>query len=487
MSGCSQGVNVVNIAVAGTGFVGLTQAAVCAESGHRVIAYDTDAERVTAYSSGDRARIERYVNEPGLSECVVRNLGRNLVFTTDPDLLGEEVEVIFLCLPTPPQRNGATDCSQYLAGVRQIAKILAWRRSSGRVVVANKSTVPIGTTRYLETILREHGVSNVGVASNPEFLPQGAALSACRGPDRVVLGADCEEDLKLLRRVYARFPRRSGVSYIETTPETAEAIKYVANALLLTYISFWNGVGARLAEEFGDIDMNALKHGVTEDVRISPWGSHVSNGAGGSCFGKDIRSLIHQLESKGCDANLLREIYQVNEFQKTYLLDRAVEEAGFCFNNKSVAVLGLAFKCNTNDMRDSSALRVIESLLARGVGSIRAHDPLVDAHTARSWLDPSRNHLFGRVTYHRTVEEALRGSNALFISTEWEEYRATAAILQRSADPPYLIMDGRRMVSEEDAAELIEGGYLYLPVGGSLRGLSVARRSVRRAASEQAA
>jgi UDPglucose 6-dehydrogenase len=460
---------------------------VCAESGHRVIAYDTDAARVTAYSSGKRAKIERYVNEPGLSECVINNLGRNLVFTADPDGMAEGVEVIFLCLPTPPQRNGSTDCSHYMAGATQIAKILARRRSSGRVVVVNKSTVPVGTARCLEAILKEHGAGNVGVASNPEFLPQGSALSACRGPDRVVLGADCDEDFQILRRVYVRFPRRTGVSYIETTPETAEAVKYVANALLLTYISFWNGVGARLAEEFANIEMGALKRGVTEDVRISPWGSYVGNGAGGSCFGKDIRSLIHQFEGKGCDAKLLREVYQINEFQKTYLLDRAVDEANFCFNNKTVAVLGLAFKRNTNDMRDSSALGVIETMLARGVASIRAHDPLIDAQGARSWLDPTRNHLFERVSYHRSVEDALRGSQGLFISTDWEEYRGVAHIVRNSVEPPYLIMDGRRMVEQDDAAELIESGYIYLPVGGSVRGPASALPNVRRAASEQAA
>ena len=166
------------------------------------------------------------------------------------------------------------------------------------------------------------------------------------------------------------------IRYLETTPETAESIKYMANTLLLTYISFWNGVGARLGEAFPNIRMEDLKLGVTSDDRISTWGSYVSNGAGGSCFGKDIQSLIYQINNTGRSTDLLQAVYNINEFQKIYLIDRAVHEAGFNFNQKSVALLGLAFKKRTNDMRDSAALKVVESLLVRGVKEIRAYDPL---------------------------------------------------------------------------------------------------------------
>jgi UDPglucose 6-dehydrogenase len=297
----------------------------------------------------------------------------------------------------------------------------------------------------------------------------------------VVVGADAEEDLLLLRRVYARIARPSlalphgparepaagAPLYLETSPETAEAIKYVSNALLLTYISFWNSVGARLAERFHDVRMDDLRAGVTSDERISGWGTQVGIGAGGSCFGKDIRSLIHQLESVASSAELLQAVERINEFQKVYLLERAASEARFDFAGKTVAVLGLSFKQGTNDMRDSAALRVIDGLLGRGVAAIRAYDPVVDEAAARRWLDPARDPLFERLSYHRSAEEALRGSQALFIATDWEEYCSVGSLVREVVQPPYLVIDGRRMIN---AAELVGRGYTYLPAGGPLLG-----------------
>jgi UDPglucose 6-dehydrogenase len=256
------------------------------------------------------------------------------------------------------------------------------------------------------------------------------------------------------------------IRYIETTPETAEAIKYTANAILLNYISFWNGVGGRLAETFSNIRMEDLKLGVTADARISTWGSYVSNGAGGSCFGKDIQSLIYQLNRHGRSTNLLQSVYNINEYQKTYLIDRAVHEAGFNFNHKKVALLGLAFKKHTNDMRDSSALKVVESLLARGVTEIRAYDPLA-TEEAQRWLSPDQNHLFERITYHETAKEAIEGCNAVFISTDWEEFRSLSRTIEQTVKPPCLIIDGRRMIP--DFETLTAKGYEYLAVGGVLR------------------
>jgi UDPglucose 6-dehydrogenase len=282
----------------------------------------------------------------------------------------------------------------------------------------------------------------------------------------VVIGADTEEDLKILRRVYSQFVNHVRIRYLETTPETAEAIKYMANTLLLTYISFWNGVGGRLAESFPKIRMEDLKIGVTSDDRISTWGSYVSNGAGGSCFGKDIQSLIYQLNNSGRSTNLLQAVYNINEYQKTYLIDRAMYEAGFSFNQKSVALLGLAFKKRTNDMRDSAALKVVESLLAKGVNSIRAYDPLAMEDARQHWFNPEKNHLFERISYHASAKEAIDGSDALYISTDWEEFRGLSHTIQNTVQPPYLVMDGRRMIP--DFETLFNAGYGYLPVGGTL-------------------
>ncbi len=452
----------MKIIVVGTGFVGLTHAATTSEYGHEVYAYDIDAKRIAAYNTANAAQIERYVNEPGLAQIIAENINRYLFFTTDVASIIEGTDAIFFCTATPPNHNGSTDLSYYTNAANTIAELLAKRKDQRRVVLVNKSTVPVGTARYLEGILREHDVPNVGVASNPEFLPEGDAVEKSRKPDRVVVGADHENDFRILRRIYSQFVNHVRIRYIETTPETAESIKYVANTLLLTYISFWNGVGARLGETFPNVRMEDLKRGVTSDARISTWGSYVSNGAGGSCFGKDIQSLIYQLQSAGQPADLLQSVYEINEYQKTYLIDRAIREAGVNFNQKTVALLGLAFKQRTNDMRDSSSLKVVEALLARGVKEIRAYDPLA-LHEAKRFFDPEKNHLFEKITYHETAKAALEGSEMLFISTDWEEFRGLSGTIEKVVPPPYLIMDGRRMIPDYD--ELVERGYHYLAVG----------------------
>lgn len=452
----------MKIIVVGTGFVGLTHAATTSEYGHEVYAYDIDKKRIDAYQSGDAEQIEHYVNEPGLASVISENINRYLFFTTDIESIIEGTDAIFLCLPTPPNPNGSSDLSFYFDALGYIAGLLAKRQDQRRVVLINKSTVPIGTGRKLEAILREHNVPNAGIASNPEFLPEGDAVEKSRKPDRVVVGADTEDDFRILRRIYSQFVNHVRIRFIETTPETAEAIKYLGNTLLLTYISFWNGVGARLGETFDNIRMEDLKRGVTSDARISTWGSYVSNGAGGSCFGKDIQSLIYQLKSAGQTTDMLQSVYNINEHQKTYLLDRAVHDGGINFNQKSVALLGLAFKGRTNDMRDSSSLKVVEALLGRGVSSIRAYDPLAMKEAPR-YFNPDKNHLFSKITYHESAKEAISGSDMLFISTDWEEFRGLSGTIESVVKPPYLIIDGRRMIP--DYQELVASGYSYLAVG----------------------
>lgn len=457
----------MKIVVVGTGFVGLPHAAVCSEYGHEVYAYDIDERRLAAYRSAEREQIEQYVNEPGLAAIVAENHERYLFFTSDIEPVIEGADAFFFCLNTPPKQDGSSDLTYYLNAVHHICGLLAKRKDTRRVVLINKSTVPIGTARMLERILREYNVPNAGVASNPEFLPEGDAVEKSRRPDRVVVGADTEEDFRIIRRLYSQFINHVRIRYIETTPETAEAIKYIANTLLLTYISFWNGVGARLAETFPNIRMEDLKRGVTADNRISTWGSYVSNGAGGSCFGKDIQSLIYQLKTAGQPTDLLQSVYNINEYQKTYLLDRAVRDAGVSFNQKTVALLGLSFKQRTNDMRDASSLKVVESLLGRGVREIRAYDPMA-LHEAARFFNPDNNHLFEKITYHESVKEALRGSDMLFISTDWEEFRGLSRTIEQEVSPPYLVLDGRRMIP--DYTELVERGYRYLAVGSQYMG-----------------
>jgi UDPglucose 6-dehydrogenase len=452
----------MKIIVAGTGFVGLTHAAVCSEYGHEVYAYDIDEQKLAAYRSADPEKINHYVNEPGLADIIAENKDRYLFFSNDLESIIEGTDAIFLCLPTPPNLDGSSDLSYYFKAVDYICTLLAKRSDTRRIVLINKSTVPVGTARQLERKLHEYEVPNAGVASNPEFLPEGDAVEKSRRPDRVVVGADTEDDFRIIRRIYSQFVNHVRIRYIETTPETAESIKYVANTLLLTYISFWNGVGARLGETFSNIRMEDLKRGVTADNRISTWGSYVSNGAGGSCFGKDIQSLIYQLKTAGQPTDMLQSVYNINEYQKTYLIDRASREAGVRFNQKKVALLGLAFKQRTNDMRDASSLKVVETLLARGVGEIRAYDP-VAINEAKRFFNPEHNYLFEKITYHNSAKAALAGTDLLFISTDWEEFRGLSRTIEQTVKPPYLVLDGRRMIP--DYQELTERGYGYLAVG----------------------
>jgi len=452
----------MKIVTIGTGYVGLVHAAVCSEYGHDVYAHDIDKKKIEAFTSGRSELIEKYVNEPGLVNIIRETLGKSLHFSDDLEAVIEGTDAIFMCLPTPSDLDGSTNLTFYNAAAESIAEILANRQDKRRFVLVNKSTVPIGTARHLENIMKAHGVENFGVASNPEFLAEGTAVAAARRPDRVVVGCDCEEDFAILRRVYSQFVHHVRIKYIETTPETAEAIKYVANTMLLTYISFWNGVGAKIGENMPNVNIDDLRLGVTSDDRISTWGSFVSNGAGGSCFGKDISSLIYQLRRVNVSTKMLEASFEVNEHQKVYLIDRAITEGGFKFNNKTVAVLGLAFKKHTNDMRDASSIKVIESLLGKGVAAIHAYDPLAN-QSAAEVFDPSRNVLFEKIKYFDSAKEAIAGSNALFVSSDCEEFRGFSRTIEDTVKPPYLVMDGRRMIP--DYNELVAKSFTYLAVG----------------------
>lgn len=454
----------MKIIVAGTGFVGLVHAAVCSEYGHEVYAYDNDKEKIRAFSTGDSEEIEKYVNEPGLSGIIRETLGQYLFFSTDLQAIIEGVDAIFLCLPTPPNLNGSTNLTIYNSAAEEIARILAERKDQRRALLINKSTVPIGTARHLQKIMTSEGVKNFGVASNPEFLAEGSAVEQSRRPDRVVVGCDQQEDFQILRQVYSQYVNHVRIKYIESTPETAEAIKYVANTMLLTYISFWNGVGAKLGEKIPNVSIDDLRKGVTADDRISTWGSYVSNGAGGSCFGKDIRSLIYQLRQVHVSTKMLESSFEVNEEQKVYLIDRAITETGFQFNNKTVSVVGLAFKKHTNDMRDASSIKVIETLLGKGVAKIKAYDPLA-IDTARAVFDPKENVLFEKIEYFHTAKEAIKGTDALFISSDCEEFRGLSRTIEDMVKPPYLVLDGRRMIPDFKA--LLAKGFTYLAVGSA--------------------
>ena len=328
-------------------------------------------------------------------------------------------------------------------------------------MLINKSTVPVGTARKLQAILQDHGVPNFGIASNPEFLPEGDAVEKSRKPDRVVVGADTPEDFTILRRVYSQFVDHVRIRYIETTPETAEAIKYVGNTLLLTYISFWNGVGARLGETFPNVRMEDLKRGVTSDARISTWGSYVSNGAGGSCFGKDIQSLIYQFKTAGQPANLLQSVYDINEYQKTYMIDRAAAKP----ERPSTRRRSRCWACRSSSApttcvtprRSRWSSRCWDAASARFALTIRWRRTRRNTTSTRQTITCSRR------SATSTARKTLAGSDMLFISTDWEEFRGLSRTIEELVKPPYLIIDGRRMIP--DYQELVAHGYSYIAVG----------------------
>ena len=457
----------MKIVVAGTGYVGLVHAAVSSESGHEVYAYDNNPDKIKAFASCEADQIVRYVNEPGLADIISKVYGQHLFFSTELDEIIEGTDAIFLCLPTPPNRDGSTNLTFYDAAIETIGAKLAARRDKRRVVIEQFHTKYLTWGIHHKAVMERYGVENFGVASNPEFMAEGTAVPEARKPDRIVVGCDFEEDFIILRRIYAKFVNHVQTKYLETTPETAEAVKYVANTMLLTYISFWNGVGAKLGETIPNINIDDLRLGVTSDERISTWGSFVSNGAGGSCFGKDIASLIYQLRRANVSTKMLEASFEVNENQKVYLVERAVTEAGFNFNNKTIAVLGLAFKKNTNDMRDASSIKVVESLLGKGVARVKAYDPLAN-DAAKTELDPGKNVLFDKIQYYASAREAMTGTDALFISSNCEEFRGLSRTIEDMVKLPYLIMDGRRMIP--DYPSMVEKGFTYLAVGSMAMG-----------------
>ncbi len=452
----------MKVAVVGLGFVGAPLAAVTARSGHQVVGYDVDEDRIAAFNSLDKRRIESYVNEPLLFDEISRSHGRHLLFSSDINEAVIGAQAVFLCVGTPTV-NGKTDLSIYRKAAEDV--VAALREGNGplhRRVAITKSTVPIGTSRMLEQILKDAEALEVGVVSNPEFLPEGEAMERSIHPDKIIVGANNPADFEIMRKLYSAFRESTKTAYVETTPETAEAIKYVSNAMLFFDISKWNGIAAPIGEMFPGADFDALKRGVLGDRRISSWGSYIGSGAGGSCLGKDLLSLAHQFREAGIPTDLLDAVYRVNEHQKTYLVDR-IKETGFKLEGSSIAVLGLSFKQGTADVRDSSALVLVDRLLNEGVRRINAYDPIAIEEAGRyfrNYKDPR----FERIKYFHSAIEAIRNTGALFISTDHQEFRGLDTTIFEETKPPYVVVDGRRMLTMSKE-EFFCKGYTYLAVG----------------------
>jgi UDPglucose 6-dehydrogenase len=431
----------MKIAVIGTGYVGLVAGACLAETGNDVVCADILEEKIARLNRG-----EVPIYEPGLDPLIASNLAAGrLQFTTDVPAAVRAADVIFIAVGTPPGEDGSADLKHVLEVASTIGESM-----NGEKVVITKSTVPVGTARLVRETIEAKTEHPVHVCSNPEFLKEGAAVEDFMKPDRVVLGVDSEHAAEVLRDLYAPFVR-TGASILIMDVPSAEITKYAANSMLATRISFMNAI-ARLCEVAG-ADVDAVRRGVGSDGRIGPSFLFPGAGYGGSCFPKDVKALVKTMNDLGVDASILQAVEAVNETQKRTLLERCARRLGHDLTGKVIAVWGLAFKPNTDDMREAPSLVTIEGLLERGA-EVRAHDPVA--------AEEARRHLGDRITYAATNYDALTGASALIIHTEWLPYRNPDFERMKATMAEPLIFDGRNLYDPVDVAR---AGFEYHSIG----------------------
>lgn len=431
----------MHLAVIGTGYVGLVAGAGFADFGNDVACVDVDASKIARLERG-----EVPIYEPGLEALIAKNAkaGR-LRFSTDVAAAVKGAEVVFIAVGTPSAADGSAD----LSAVERVAETIG-RNMNGFKVVATKSTVPVGTADKIKSIIAPLTTHPFGVASNPEFLKEGDAVNDFMKPDRVIIGSDNPKAREILRHLYAPFVR-TGERIQVMDARSAELTKYASNALLATRISFMNDL-ALLAEKVG-ADIERVRKGVGSDPRIGPKFLFPGPGFGGSCFPKDLSALLFTGTGVGHELELVRAAQRVNARQKRVLGEKITRALGSDLSGKTIAVWGLAFKPQTDDIRESPALTLIDDLLAAGA-SVQAHDPQAMANVKE---------LYGnRITLCDGMYNAAEGADALALVTEWHEFRGPDfQRLKRVMRTPYLF-DGRNMW---DPAECTEAGFTYTGIG----------------------
>lgn len=431
----------MKVTVIGSGYVGLVAGACLAETGNTVVCADRDADKIARLNDGVLP-----IYEPGLDPLVARNVAAGrLRFTTDlPAAIGHG-EVIFIAVGTPPGEDGSADLQHVLAVATSIGQGLDRFK-----VVVTKSTVPVGTAELVRTAIRKVSAADFAVASNPEFLKEGAAIDDFMKPDRVVLGTDDPRAEALLRELYAPFVR-SGAPMLFMDIPSAEVTKYAANAMLATRISFMNQV-AELCEKVG-ADVFAVRRGIGSDARIGKAFLHPGPGYGGSCFPKDVRALVSTARQAGMDPALWEAVEAVNDRQKGVLLAKTSQMLGE-LRGATVAVWGLAFKAGTDDMRESPAIALIDGLREAGA-KVQAHDPEAMAVARNIWGGDD-------IDFAADPYAALAGADALVIVTEWLQYRTPDfERMLRALRRPVLI-DGRNLY---EPARMRELGFQYAGIG----------------------
>ena len=428
----------MKVTVFGTGYVGLVQGAVLADVGHDVVCVDIDAAKVAALQAGQMP-----IHEPGLAPIVQGNqaAGR-LRFTTDAAEGVAHGDLIFLAVGTPPDEDGSADLQHVLAVARTIATHMAAPK-----VIVNKSTVPVGTADKVAeavlTVLQQRGAEIAfNVVSNPEFLKEGAAVADCKRPDRIVIGTDSPAAEAQLRALYAPFNRNHD-KIVVMDVKSAELTKYAANAMLATKISFINEI-ANLAERLG-ADIEAVRRGIGSDPRIGYHFIYPGVGYGGSCFPKDVQALIHTAQQVGLDPLVLDAVERRNDAQRRVLGERIAAHYGARLRGKTIAVWGLAFKPETDDMREAPSRVLLPALWAAGA-QVRAHDPVA--------MDEARR-IFGErpdLTLCASPAEALQGADALVIVTEWKQFRAPDFDAMARALADRIVFDGRNLYDPQVVA-----------------------------------
>jgi UDPglucose 6-dehydrogenase len=431
----------MKIAVIGTGYVGLVSGTCFAETGNTVTCVDIDQVKINRLIHG-----EITIYEPGLEKMFLKNLrdGR-LKFTTDLKKGIEGAQIVFLALPTPPGEDGSADLKYVLGVADQLGQILEDYK-----VIVDKSTVPVGTADKVKAAIAKHARVEFDVVSNPEFLREGVAVEDFMKPDRVVIGTNSDRAKKVMGDLYAPFVRQ-GNPVIFMDEKSAELTKYAANSYLATKISFMNEI-AQLCERLGaDVDM--VRRGIGSDDRIGKRFLFPGIGYGGSCFPKDVQALIKSSEEVNYDFQILKSVEKVNEKQKTHLIPKIQSHFNYDLNGKHFALWGLAFKPNTDDIREAPALYIIESLLKCGA-TVSAYDPEA-MNNVKGFLGDS-------IQFAMNPYEALKNADALIIATEWAEFRTPDFDQMEVYLKNKLIFDGRNLF---DRSSLNEMGFYYVSVG----------------------
>ncbi len=431
----------MELTVVGTGYVGLVAGTCFAETGHTVTCIDNNPDKIAMLERG-----EIPIYEPGLEEMVKRNVKKKrLFFSTDLPTAIAKTEVAFIAVGTPEGEDGSADLSHVLGVARDIGRAL-----TRPIVVVDKSTVPVGTGERVKAEIAKVTSIPVEIVSNPEFLKEGAALEDFLKPDRIVIGTESEHAKAVMTDLYAPFNRTSNRTVFMDV-RSAEMTKYAANAMLATRISFMNEI-ANLCERVG-ADVNKVRAGIGSDPRIGPSFLFPGVGFGGSCFPKDIRALMRTGDEYGLPLQVLRTVDEVNDRQKTLMLDKVVKAFGEDLRGKNVAVWGLAFKPQTDDMREAPAITIIEGLVARGA-AVRASDPEA--------LKTARRIIGDKIRYDDDPYAALEGADALVLVTEWNEFRRPNFKRMKELMRGVHIFDGRNVWEPDTMRKM---GFTYTGIG----------------------